>query len=317
MVNNWLAALHQLQQQGQAAVLVTVLGVTGSTPRETGTKMVVGQQVCFDTIGGGHLEYQAIQFAQQLITAQQAVNPPQKQQQLQHFQLASQLGQCCGGSVSVLFEYFPATAVNIMLFGAGHVAKALVPILAQLPCQVTWVDCRAHEFPAQYLAQSASNELSESNITAQLSDDEVGEVASMPANSYFLVMTHNHQLDFELCQAILRRDDFQYLGLIASQTKWRRFQQRLKHREFSAQSIARITSPIGLPSITGKKPMEVAISIAGQIINQYQTVQYGTVNNAATKQGIAWRDLQSLLTSLPQVPVSQQPLSKTKAGEHS
>ena len=259
MINNWSSASYKLSKQGQAYVLVTLVGVAGSTPRNSGTKMVISKGGVFDTIGGGHLEHKVIKYANKMLTDGKSA------QHIEHFQLGSQLGQCCGGNASVLFECFAATGVNIMLFGAGHVGKALVPILAQLPCQVTWVDSRAEQFPA--------NVGDYDNVAILISDAPESEVASMPQNSYFIVMTHNHQMDFDITQAILKRADFHYLGLIASATKWRRFQQRYKHRDIAPKQVARMNCPIGLSQVGGKLPIEVAVSISAEIIHTYQAQQ--------------------------------------------
>lgn len=166
---NWTGAVHQLNKQGKAYVVATIVGVTGSTPRNSGTKMVITHDDIFDTIGGGHLEHKVIKHAHQLLMTGEA------SQQLEHFQLGAQLGQCCGGDASVLFECFSASGANIILFGAGHVGKALIPILAGLPCSITWVDSRAEQFP---------NDIeSYSNVTAVISENPEEEVASMPALS--------------------------------------------------------------------------------------------------------------------------------------
>jgi xanthine dehydrogenase accessory factor len=109
------------------------------------------------------------------------------------------------------------------------------------------------------------------NVTKMVSENPVDEIASMPANSYYIVMTHNHQIDYDVSQEILKRGDFDYLGLIASDTKWRRFQQRYKHREIDPAQVARMNCPIGLSEVGGKQPMEVAISVAGEVINKYQS----------------------------------------------
>ena len=259
MSNNWSRASYKLSKQGQAYVLVTLVGVVGSTPRNSGTKMVISKGGVFDTIGGGHLEHKVIKYANKMLTDGKSA------QHIEHFQLGSQLGQCCGGNASVLFECFGATGVNIMLFGAGHVGKALVPILAQLPCQVTWVDSRAEQFPA--------NIDDYDNVAMLVSDSPESEVDSMPENSYFIVMTHNHQMDFDITQAVLKRADFHYLGLIASATKWRRFQQRYKHRDIAPKQVARMNCPIGLSQVGGKLPIEVAVSISAEIIHTYQAQQ--------------------------------------------
>ncbi len=292
---NWNQASLNLSQQGKAYVLITIVGVTGSTPRNSGTKMVVSQNEIFDTIGGGHLEFKAIKFAKQLL------NSNEDCQQIEHFQLGSQLGQCCGGNASVLFECFAANTINIAVFGAGHVGQALIPILAGLPCHTTWVDSRAEQFPA--------NTEHFANITKLVTDDPASEVASMPANTLYVVMTHNHQLDFEISHEVLKREDFHYLGLIASDTKWRRFQQRYKHREVSPQLVQRMNCPIGLEQVLGKLPMEVAVSISGAIIESYQSLLPSKeVAEQSKNRGIAWKELKQMIAV--QESVNQSKVSK-------
>jgi xanthine dehydrogenase accessory factor len=272
---SWSKAADFLNARGDAYVLVTILGVRGSTPRDSGTKMVVTVDETFDTIGGGHLEFKAIQLAQQQLLDQT------NSQHIEHFSLGPNLGQCCGGSTSVLFESFSATHTNLMVFGAGHVAHALMPILAGLPVQVKWVDSRAELFP-----EHVNN-----NIEQVVSAFPVDEISNMPSNSYFLVMTHNHQLDFELCETLLKRNDFAYLGLIGSDTKWQRFKQRFDFKGISEERVARMSCPVGLSNVPGKKPMEVAVSMAGEIIQTYQLEQ----PTKPTQQGIHWKELKTML----------------------
>lgn len=292
---NWNSASYELSKQGQAYVMVTLVGVSGSTPRNSGTKMVITSDDIFDTIGGGHLEHKTIKYAKTMLAN------GKNAQHLEHFQLGSNLGQCCGGNATVLFECFAAVGVNIMVFGAGHVGKALLPILAQLPCQVTWVDSREEQFPPGIDSFH--------NVKKSVSEEPEFEVKVMPENSYYIVMTHNHQMDFDISQAILKRADFSYLGLIASDTKKRRFEQRFKHRDIDPKQVARMNCPIGLEQVGGKLPMEVAVSIAGEIINIYQTVQQQQLeqksdiavekNKArpASQQGIHWKEFKQLITT--------------------
>ena len=303
---NWNSAAYQLSKQGQAYVLVTLVGVSGSTPRNSGTKMVICKNELYDTIGGGHLEYKAVKHAQKMLAV--ALVEGKGSQHLEHFQLGANLGQCCGGNASVLFECFTAVGANIMLFGAGHVGRALIPILAQLPCQVNWVDSREEQFP--------SNADDYHNVHKVVSEAPELEVANMPTNSYYIVMTHNHQMDFDITQAILKRADFNYLGLIASDTKWRRFQQRYKHRDIDQAQVARMNCPIGLSQVGGKLPMEVAVSVSAEIIKFYQAEQQVTANQSkqnaqdltlarklanntrpTSQQGIHWQEFKQLLTS--------------------
>ena len=281
--SNWNQASLNLSQQGKAYVLITIIGVTGSTPRNSGTKMVVSQNDTFDTIGGGHLEFKAIKQAQKLLLENKDA------QLIEHFQLGSQLGQCCGGNASLLFECFAANTIHIAVFGAGHVGQALIPMLAGLPCHITWVDNRESQFPAnceQY-----------ANVTKLVTDDPAEEVAAMASNTLYIVMTHNHQLDFDISLAILKREDFHYLGLIASDTKWRRFQQRYKHREVPVSLVERMNCPIGLEQVVGKMPMEVAISVAGQIIESYQVlIPNKEPNKKRSNNGVAWKEIKQLIS---------------------
>src|SRR5690606_19678950 len=125
----------------------------------------------------------------------------------------------------------------VMLFGAGHVARALVPILASLGSRIHWVDERADAFPPAPPP---------GDLRILVSDDPVAEVATAPPACCFLVMTHSHALDEALAQAILARGDFRWFGLIGSLTKRRRFEQRLSARGIEPGRIARMTCPIGI-----------------------------------------------------------------------
>jgi xanthine dehydrogenase accessory factor len=148
---------------------------------------------------------------------------------------------------------------QIAVFGAGHVGRALVSLLASLPCKVRWIDSRQAEFPAQIPA----------GVERVLNDEVVDEVDNMPAGSYFIVMTHNHQLDLELTAAILKRNDFAYYGLIGSQTKRVKFEHRLRERGVTPEVLQRMRCPMGLAEVKGKLPMEIAVSIAGEVIATY------------------------------------------------
>ncbi len=249
----WINALAELDQQGTPAVLITIVEQRGSTPRNNGSKMVVTTDRCFDTIGGGHLEHKATKIARQMLEEQQP-HP-----RMESFSLGASLGQCCGGAHTLLFEPMGQARLNIALFGAGHIGRALVPILATLPCRVRWIDSREQEFP----------EVIPEGVEKVISDYPVDEVDDMPAGSYFIVMTHNHQLDMELTEKILRRGDFGHYGLIGSRTKRKKFEHRLKARGFGPEQIERMVCPMGIPEVKGKLPAEIAVSVAGEIIALY------------------------------------------------
>jgi xanthine dehydrogenase accessory factor len=281
---HWADAAKLLQQAGEDYVLVTVLGVRGSTPRDSGTKMVFAARQFYGTIGGGHLEYRSAEIAAKLLLQKDET------QHIEYFPLGPSLGQCCGGSTSVLFESFKTSNMNIMLFGAGHVGSALAPILEQLPCRLQWVDSRENLDPS---AEQVSADIS-------YSDTPAAEVATMPAGSYFLIMTHNHQLDYKILSAALKREDAAYVGMIGSQTKWRRFQMRLQHQGYSDDLYNSVHCPIGLTEVPGKRPMEVAVSIAGQLISIYNQ----TFSNQPVQRGPSRAELKPLVEQLN----NQEPL---------
>lgn len=249
----WINALAELQQQGEPCVLVTIIEERGSTPRNAGSKMVVSRERLYDTIGGGHLEYKAQAIAREMLEKRV------RDTRLERFSLGASLGQCCGGATVLLFEPMGQPQAHIAVFGAGHVGRALVPLLASLPCKVRWIDSRDNEFP----------ELIPAGVEKVVNDEVVDEVDNMPAGSYFIVMTHNHQLDLELTAAILERNDFTYYGLIGSQSKRAKFEHRLRDRGFQPETVQRMRCPMGIAEVKGKLPVEIAVSIAGEVIATY------------------------------------------------
>ncbi len=250
---SWISALADLQQQGQPCVLVTIIEELGSTPRNAGSKMVVTADRIYETVGGGHLEFKAMELAREMLANRT------QDTRLERFSLGASLGQCCGGATVLLFEPMGQPQAQIAVFGAGHVGRALVPLLASLPCKVRWIDSRENEFP-EHIPQGA---------TKVVNDEVVDEVENMPPGSYFIVMTHNHQLDLELTAAILKRNDFAYYGLIGSQTKRVKFEHRLRDRGFSAEVMQKMRCPMGIAEVKGKLPIEIAVSIAGEVIATY------------------------------------------------
>ncbi|MBR9883907.1 MAG: xanthine dehydrogenase accessory protein XdhC [Oceanospirillales bacterium] len=288
-MTSWGQALANLQCRGDAYVLVTLIGTRGSTPRESGSKMIVTEDGCFDTIGGGHLEFKVIAHARRLLS------DTHDSQSLEQYPLGAGLGQCCGGQVSVLFEHFTARGKRLLVFGAGHVAKALVPILAELPLRVRWIDNRPEQLPVR----------PPEGIETCLNDDPVEELERAASGAWVLILTHNHQLDYELVEAALKRGDIGYLGVIGSQTKARRFRQRLEHRGFPPDQIAHMICPVGLPQASGKRPMEVAVSIAAQLVERYQA----QAPESPKRAGVDWKALNSLLGSRADSPEVSNPQS--------
>lgn len=171
-------------------------------------------------------------------------------------------GTCGGPDVvtvndrTYLVETVAPSAFQLYLFGAGHVARALVKILGELDCHVTWIDSREHEFPGDVPA----------NASCVVSDDPAEAVHAATPNAYFLVMTHSHTLDQAIAESILRRGEFTWFGLIGSQTKRRLFEARLRDRGISAARLANMICPIGSTLVSSKEPMAIALGVAAQIL---------------------------------------------------
>jgi xanthine dehydrogenase accessory factor len=144
---------------------------------------------------------------------------------------------------------------NVAVFGAGHVGSAVVRALSGLDCQIRWIDSRRLVFP----------EVPE-NVRAIESSQPALEVAAMPAGSFYLVMTHSHALDFGICESILERRDAAYCGLIGSASKRRRFEKRYEQQGMSRQLIDTLICPIGVDGISGKRPAEIAVATAAELL---------------------------------------------------
>ena len=265
------AAARQWQAAGRAAVVVAVTSSRGSVPREAGTRMLVAADTVLGTIGGGHLELKAIADARALL--QRGGAPTE-----QRIALGPTLGQCCGGVLTLAFKPLhqedlgswaaPAPRFTLQLYGAGHVGRAIVRLLATIPCRVQWIDERDSEFPDEALPP---------HIERVCVEPVEAEVANAPPGAFYLVLTHSHDLDLALTQAILSRGDFGFFGLIGSRTKRARFEHRLRDRGFAPALLARIVCPIGVPGITGKEPEVIAMAVVAQLLQQasMSTAEWG------------------------------------------
>lgn len=266
---NWLKALTQHAEDNISCVLITVIESTGSAPRVVGTRMVVTSDGFDDTVGGGALEHGAIEHAQYLL--QTAKHEPLITQR--EFTLGADLTQCCGGRVTLQFDCHWANDFTLHVFGAGHVAQEMARIVQRLSCRTTFYDGRA-----QWLEKLNSCVDSQSSSThAYVSTNLITEnpytlVEQCPANSYFAIMTHSHELDMELVEAVLSRRDALYCGLIASDSKAASFRSRLKRKGFSEEELQGLTAPLGRHSDTGNTPMEVAVATVADVLHIRQGV---------------------------------------------
>ena len=264
-MNDELHAAERWLAAGEPAVVVEVLKTAGSVPREAGTRMLVSATQAIGTIGGGHLELLAIQNARALLANVPGFEPVER-----HYPLGPALGQCCGGAVTLRFARLDARSAQawpveaprflLQLYGAGHVGRAIVRLLSAIPCRVQWIDERESEFAAGTTLPPHIERVCVEPVEA--------EVDIAPAGAFYLVLTHRHDLDMRIAEAILRRGDFGYLGLIGSQTKRARFLHRYEERGIPAATLARMTCPIGVPGITGKEPDVIAVAVVAQLLQQ-------------------------------------------------
>lgn len=279
---NWSRAIDQCADSGRGYVIATIVNTQGSTPRDGGSKMVIDAEETYDTVGGGQLEFLIIHRARELL----ADNTPC--QRLEPFPLAAEAAQCCGGNVTVMFECFPGCDWQIVLFGAGHVSQALVGVLSGLPCRATVVDSRPEMEPVDPPA----------NVAFHLEPDPVRVVSELPDGAWVIIFTHEHSLDFRLCSALLEDYRWSFTGLIGSATKAERFNARLRSEGFSETMVERILCPVGLPEVRGKRPMEVAVSIAAQLQSLFYSRASGNPSRSTS-----WREIKSVLRqACPQEP---------------
>ena len=247
--------------QGVPTVVVEIVASRGSVPRDAGTRMLVGAEEFVGTIGGGNLEWRALAKAREMLA------DPRVRHGDDEVALGASLGQCCGGAVTLRYRMLDAAALagwsastavpNFQVYGAGHVGRAVVRVLELLDVYVEWIDERESAFPIG--ASSA-------NVNRVCVEPVEAEVRTASPNTFYLVLTHQHDIDLSVVEAILRRGDFAFLGLIGSTTKRRRFAQLLRQRGIDDALIARMVCPIGAAGIGGKEPAHIAISVAAQLL---------------------------------------------------
>ncbi|HEV8034478.1 xanthine dehydrogenase accessory protein XdhC [Yoonia sp.] len=232
------------------AIRITVTKTAGSVPREAGTQMLVWADRSEGTIGGGTLEWEAMAEARRMLR-------DGRQSHSATVPLGPALGQCCGGSVSLLWEEAEAMtappARPLWIYGAGHVGRALVNVMAPLPdFEITWVDTGPERFP-------------ETDVTTLVAKDPALIVKHAPTDADHLILTYSHEMDLALCHALLNHD-FHSAGLIGSATKWARFRSRLAALGHTPAQISRIACPIGDPAL-GKHPAAIALGVATAMIS--------------------------------------------------
>jgi len=229
----WLDALARRGEHDLPLALATPIALGGSAP------LAVGRA----DAGAASLPAEVLAAAQALLA--QADAPPTVMEQ---------------DGAAWFVERIGTHDFRVVVFGNGHVGRALVQVLGAVPCSVTWVDERECDFPATAPA----------NVTMVTTDVPAAEVRTAAPQSVFLVLTHSHALDFELVAAILARDDFRYAGMIGSRPKRAQLERYLATRGFAAETIARVTCPIGIAGIGGREPGIIAVAVAAEIVQAHE-----------------------------------------------
>jgi len=302
---DWLDTAAAIARSGDRCVLIFVARHLGSTPRETGTWALVSDRQCLGTLGGGDIERIAIGEARDLLAGRK-----DWARTLEEFRLGPELGQCCGGTMTAVFEpvdqgsvewlaqadlqrrqgyvLFPVSEgesrprvmqgnvpenltnfgrlhvqpladarPRIALYGCGHVGRAFVIMATQLPVRLDVIDERPEALAHISYAP---------NVRALHRDNPVSHARQLADTDGVLIMTHNHALDFRLCQMVLENNEISYIGLIGSLSKAARFRSALRHGGFSSDMVARLTCPIGSGSVVGKEPGVIAVAGWSEIL---------------------------------------------------
>jgi xanthine dehydrogenase accessory factor len=254
---------EQFLKISKRSVLVTVQSAKGSTPREAGAFMLVSESEIYKTIGGGHLEYMAIDRAREMLRGG-------VRQDALEIGLGPEIGQCCGGRVTLAlrrideelaFEIITAeerdfqTMPHVYVFGAGHVGNALCRALALLPVRTILVDTRQAELDA-----------APEGVEKRIAAVPESLVAEAPAGSAFLVLTHDHALDFLILKEALKRADAAYVGMIGSKSKRGTFKSWFAGEDGDETALSRLVCPMGGAAVKDKRPEVIAALTAAELM---------------------------------------------------
>ena len=261
-----LTALTRELTAGRAAMLCTVTDSRGSVPRGTGARMLVLEGgEALGTIGGGAVEHQAVQFARELLEQGRSAE--------RTYGLApgGDADMICGGEVDVRFRCLApsdvreleaiarewAPADRVLLFGGGHVARALAKVLSLADYSVEVWDQRPEAVTPALFPDAAA-------LRCGAWEAALEALAPVAAEDYVVVMTPGHQADFTVLAQVLKTPA-KYIGCIGSRSKAAAVRSRLLEAGFSEEEVDRVRSPIGLP-IGGKAPGEIAVSVAAEMV---------------------------------------------------
>jgi len=255
--HGFIERLAELAASGEPFTSVTLVETVGSTPSDAGSKMLVtAAGLVHGTVGGGRVEAKAIEQAQAMLAKPTSGSSTSM---LVEWNLQRDVGMTCGGMVKLFFETYNHSPWQIVLFGAGHVAAAVIHCLLPLECRITCIDPR-HEWLARLPEHP--------RLTKVLSDDTAAQVAALPADAFVLCMTMGHRTDRPILEEIFRqRREFPYLGVIGSKAKRKVLERELQSAGVTKDSLAAMRCPIGL-ELGSNLPGEIAVSVAAQLIQE-------------------------------------------------
>lgn len=248
-----LEKIHELQSRGQNFVVVTLVKTKGSAPQEVGAKILVGINGYLDgTVGGGKVEERVIAHAREMLKTGESFD-------YADWNLQTDIKMTCGGVVSFFFELVLSKPTwEIAVYGAGHVAQELIRSLLKLDCSITCIDPRIDWL----------NKLPEHHKLTKIESPEMQEtVANLPTGTFIVSMTMGHAFDLPILTAVLKRNEFPYVGVIGSEQKAAVIRSDLKKNGIAEVLIEKIFCPIGEP-IGKNTPAEIAISIVAQLIKE-------------------------------------------------
>ncbi|MDA8563690.1 xanthine dehydrogenase accessory protein XdhC, partial [Mariniblastus sp.] len=249
---SYIEALSELAATSQPFVSVTMVEATGSTPQDAGSKMLVDASGrVHGTVGGGKVEHRAIEFAKEMLS------DVDRSREIVDWNLQRDIGMTCGGLVKLFFEVYNRDDWHIVIFGAGHVAQALVAVLLTLNCRVTCFDPRQ-----EWIDRMPDHD----RLTKVCVDDLSAEATKLKPSDFVICMTMGHSTDRPILSKIFREQiEPAYLGVIGSKSKRGALVRELKEDGVSPEAAQDFLCPIGLP-IGSNQPAEIAISIAAQLL---------------------------------------------------